>query len=168
MYGDAMTNTGADMNNSELGRDCPFPFSEREKKIMVVRNKELGAMLTEELTCAALLMVWVILKDGKLRGRITSRRPSPSVSSCVVFKMFTECADSEKDNELYEEFVYGYEHSAGFRHASTENGITEILMRNRNELKVYFGIEIPERADLSEGRWEKYFRRAGYDVISVF
>lgn len=125
--------------------------------------REYETMREEQRKCVKLFSVWVILKDGKKRGVITSRRAANGTSSFVT----VEILPNAKVPNLA---VYGFEHVRGLNSKECAlEGIAKILIRNREKLRAHYGIEIPvdERRLTFQDGWEDLMSLAGYEVIKA-
>lgn len=125
--------------------------------------KELDAMQEEIGKWRAKFSVWVIVKDGRKRGVITSRRGYHGNTSYITVEM-------SPDKKACGHWVKGYERVQGSLHETcTSKGIAKILRRNVEELRTYYGLEIPanERLLAEKHYWEMYMSQANYDVIRV-
>lgn len=122
---------------------------------------EMRKVVIEQLYCAALLSVWVIVKDGILAGKMTARRPKDSNNTYVTFYL-------HKNRPLEEEYVYGYEISGEIdSQRGTKEGMKLILSRNSRRLKQIYGVVVPDSEQEISDDWQKYFREAGYDVVEA-
>lgn len=68
--------------------------------------KEYEIMREEQRKCIKLFSVWVIMKDGKKRGVITSRRAAQGNSSFVTVEILPKA-------NIPHLAVYGFEHVRG-------------------------------------------------------
>lgn len=119
-------------------------------------------VLDELETCVKLLAVWVILKDGKMCGRITARHSKSGGTTYVVLQLFGWVA---KNDNLG--VVFGHERMCGWGYNRTYMGIAEILNTNREKLKEEYGIELKGEDWQIQNTWQKDFEAAGYKVISA-
>lgn len=125
--------------------------------------KEYETMREEQRKCIKLFSVWVIMKDGKKRGVITSRRAVQGNSSFVTVEILPKA-------NIPHLAVYGFEHVRGLNGKECAlEGVAKILIRNREKLKEHYGIKIPvdERALTFHDGWEDFMSLAGYDVIKA-
>ncbi len=125
--------------------------------------REYETMREEQRKCVKLFSVWVIMKDGKKRGVITSRRAAQGNSSFVTVEIRPKA-------NIAKHFIYGFEHVRGLNSKECAlEGIAKILIRNREKLRAHYGIEIPvdERRLTFQDGWEDLMSLAGYDVIKA-
>ncbi len=127
------------------------------------RWKECENMREEQRKCVNLFSVWLIIKDGKKRGVIMSRRAAHGNSSFVTIEMTTEKYSMVS-------CINGYAHVRGLVHKEcTREGIAKILIRHRETLKTYYGMDIPANErylEFNDG-WEGFMSISGYDVIKA-
>ena len=119
-------------------------------------------LLDELDICVKLLAVWVILKDGKMCGRITARYSKGGAATYVALQLFGWVAKNDNLGA-----VFGHERMCGWGYNRTNTGIAEILNANREKLKEEYGIELNGQDWEIQNRWEKDITAAGYDVIRV-
>lgn len=127
------------------------------------RWKEYENMREEQRKCVNLFSVWLIIKDGKKRGVIMSRRAAHGNSSFVTIEMTPKKYSTVS-------CVNGYAHVRGLVHSEcTREGIAKILIRHRETLKTYYGMDIPanERYLEAPDGWEGFMSISGYDVIKA-
>ena len=125
------------------------------------RKDEWEQMMEEHGKCRNQLALWVILRDGRIWGRITSRHPSQGKTTCVTLEMYpTACTPSRS--------VSGYESKHGcIWSEGTNAGMAEILMRKREELKAYYGMELPDSRETLRDYWEMFVGFGKYEVVRV-
>ena len=125
------------------------------------RKDEWEQMMEEHGKCRNQLALWVILRDGRIWGRITSRHPSQGKTTCVTLEMYPTVNTPSKS-------VCGYESKPGYIwREGTNAGIAEILMRKREELKVYYGMELPDSRETLSDYWEMFVGFGKYEVVRV-
>ncbi len=117
-------------------------------------------ILDELDICTKLLAVWVILKGGKMAGRIVARYSKSGVTTFVTFQMSGWATNDGNGAGLS-----GHERMSGWGYNRTGMGIAEILKENREKLKEDYGIELNGQDWEIQNRWEKDLTAAGYDVI---
>ncbi len=125
--------------------------------------REYETMREEQRKCIKLFSVWLIIKDGKKRGVITSRRAEHGNSSFVTVEMLPK-------EKIPSNVVHGFEHVRGLNgHDCAVEGIARILIRHREKLRAHYGIEIPvdERKLTFHDGWEDCMSVSGYDVIQA-
>ena len=117
--------------------------------------------LREFDNAARMLTVWLIMKDGVIKGRITARwhktRTYPIVH--VAFIMYA--------TENYSKAVFGYEKVQGLGFDMTNTGIANILNECRDELKEYCGVELNKVGWDIINTWRRDFENAGYSVLQA-
>ena len=119
-------------------------------------------VLNELDVCVKLLALWVILKGGKMVGRVVARYSKSGGTTFVTFQLFGIAASNDNGTG-----VYGHERMSGWGYDRTGMGIAEILVRNRERLKDEYGIEVKGQDWEIQSRWEKDITAGGYDVIRV-
>lgn len=113
-------------------------------------------------TCVKLLAVWVILKGGKMAGRIVARYSKTGATTFVTLQLFGWAAKGGNGTG-----IFGHEHMTGYGYNKTGTGIGEILYANREKLKEDYGIEFNGQDWEIQNTWQKDFENAGYDVIQA-
>lgn len=109
---------------------------------------------------AALVSVWLILKDNKVAGRITARarrstKTYPAVHVAFIFYgAFTEGLP-----------IYGHEKVTGLGFDLTNTAISDILNECREKLKEHCNIALNSVEWNVMNTWQKDFENAGYSVI---
>lgn len=134
----------------------------RGKSAMQTNLKEYKAMCVEQDKCRKILSVWIIFKDGEKAGVVTARRSVNGKSSYVTVNMLP-------NKHTWRE-ITGYEYIRDLCCESrAREGIAKILIRNREALNTYYGMDITcnEKWLSSNDGWENTIRRSGYDVIRV-
>lgn len=123
--------------------------------------KSTWAQVTDELEiCTKLLAVWIILKEGKVAGRVTARYSKTGATTYVTFQMFGWVSGNGEN-------VYGHERMTGYGYNRTRCGIGDILSENREKLKECYGIELDAQGWNIQNTWEKDIEKAGYKVIQA-
>ena len=117
-------------------------------------------VLDELDICTKLLAVWVILKGGKMVGRIVTRYSKTGSTTFVTLELFGWAAKNANGTG-----IFGHERMSGWGYDRTGMGIAEILKENREKLKEDYGIELNGQDWEIQNRWEKDITAAGYDVI---
>ena len=117
-------------------------------------------VLDELDICVRLLAVWVILKDGKMCGRVVTRYSKTGGTTFVTLQLFGWAAKDSNGTG-----VFGHERMSGWGYNRTEMGIAEILKENREKLKEQYGIELHGQDWEIQNRWEKDITATGYEVI---
>lgn len=117
-------------------------------------------ILDELDTCAKLLAVWVILKGGKMAGRVVTRYSKTGGTTFVTLQFFGWAAKDANGAG-----IFGHERMSGWGYDRTGMGIAEILKENREKLKGDYGIELNGQDWEIQNRWQKDITAAGYDVI---
>ena len=117
-------------------------------------------VLDELDICTKLLAVWVILKGGKMAGRIVTRYSKTGSTTFVTLQLFGWAAKNANGTG-----IFGHERMSGWGYDRTGMGIAEILKENREKLKEDYGIELNGQDWGIQSRWEKDITAAGYDVI---
>ena len=117
-------------------------------------------VLDELDICTKLLAVWVILKGGKMAGRIVTRYSKTGSTTFVTLQLFGWAAKNANGTG-----IFGHERMSGWGYDRTGMGIAEILKENREKLKEDYGIELNGQDWEIQNRWEKDITAAGYDVI---
>lgn len=117
-------------------------------------------VLDELDICVRLLAVWVILKDGKMCGRVVTRYSKTGGTTFVTLQLFGWV---EKDGNGTG--VFGHERMSGWGYDRTGMGIAEILNEHREKLKEDYGIELNGEYWEIANTWQKDFENAGYKVI---
>ena len=117
-------------------------------------------VLDELDICTKLLAVWVILKGGKMAGRIVTRYSKTGSTTFVTLELFGWAAKKANGTG-----IFGHERMSGWGYDRTGMGIAEILKENREKLKEDYGIELNGQDWEIQNRWEKDITAAGYDVI---
>lgn len=121
--------------------------------------KSTWTQVTDELeTCAKLLAVWIILKEGKMAGRLTARYSKTGATTFVTFQMFGWVSGNGEN-------VYGHARMTGYGYDRTRCGIGEILSENREKLKECYEIELDGQDWNIQNTWEKDIEKAGYNVV---
>lgn len=123
--------------------------------------KDIWTQLVDEIeTCEKLLAILIILKGGKVAGRVTARYSKTGATTFVTFQMFGWASENG-------EKVYGHKRMTGWGYNRTETGIGYILAENREKLKNDYGIELaPQDWDI-QNTWQKDIEAAGYKVIQA-
>lgn len=125
------------------------------------KSKEYEKVIAEHAKFRRNFVIWIIMKDGRRYGEIMIRFSSRSKSSYVtVYMLPNERTDGDE--------ISGYEHIRDIGNdCRAREGIAKILIRNREKLKAYYGIDIPANEDILRDidGWEGFMRRAGYAVI---
>lgn len=98
------------------------------------------------------ISVYLLLKDGNLKGRITARYTQSAVMH-VAFVMYGEQA------------ITGYAREGGFGYDKFAAGIRKILIKTKPQLEKR-GIKFSPHADLFD-KWQEEFRRNGYEVMQA-
>ena len=119
-------------------------------------------VIDEFVACEKLLAVWVILKDGKMCGRIAARYSKTGSTTFVALQLF-DWATKDGNGAG----VFGHERMSGWGYNRTYMGIAEILNTNREKLKEEYGIELKGEDWQIQNTWQKDFEAAGYKVISA-
>lgn len=125
------------------------------------KSKEYEKVMAEQAKCRRKIVIWIIMKNGRRYGEITVRFSSRSKSSYVTVYMLPN--ERTNGNE-----ITGYEHICDIGNdCRAREGIAKILIRNKEKLKAYYGIDISADEDTLRDLdgWENYMRHAGYDVI---
>ena len=117
-------------------------------------------VLDELDICVRLLAVWVIMKGGKMCGRVVTRYSKTGGTTFVTLQLFGWAA---KDGNGAG--VFGHERMSGWGYDRTCMGIGEILNEHREKLKEDYGIELNGEYWEIANTWQKDFENAGYKVI---
>ena len=125
-------------------------------------SKGLWQKTVNELDKAAnLLTVWLIMKDGELKGRITSRwiktRTMPIARVAFIFYASKE----------YGMPIYGYEKIQGLGFDMTNTGIASILNECREPLKEHYGVDLDPAEWRIMNNWQNSFKNAGFSLIQA-
>lgn len=160
MYGDAMTNTVAGMNNRSGGITAPLPDGMEGRETMSVKSWKY--VFDELDKCTRLMSVQVIMKDGKMCGRVVSRYSKSGGTTFVTFQIFGGVAINGNGTGIMDTKAM-----SGWGYDRTSLGIGEILKENREELMDDYGIKLNGQDWEIQNRWQKDFENAGYDVISA-
>ena len=109
----------------------------------------------------AILSVWLIMKDGQIKGRITARwtktRTMPIMRVTFIFYATNE----------YGMPIYGYEKVQGFGFDMTNTGIANILLECRKPLKEHYGVELDTFGWKIMNNWKHSFESAGFTIIQA-
>ncbi len=109
----------------------------------------------------ALLTVWLIMKDGNIKGRITARwtktRTMPIMR--VAFILYA--------SEEYGMPIYGYDKIQGFGFDMTNTGVANILNECREPLSEHYGVELDPTGWNVINNWKNSFEDAGFTIIQA-
>ena len=99
--------------------------------------------------------VWLINKDGQMRGKITARHTKKATIVAFLFYPTNEYGAS----------IEGYEVMTGWGYDRTNAGIGHILWELKDTLKEAYGITFNCLDWDMLNRWERELKRNGYDVV---
>lgn len=119
------------------------------------RKTQDKAVLDEFAKVDCKVVVWLLVKDGKIAGKITAREGGRDTSH-VAFVLF---------NDGLKPAVYGYRRMTGAGYPRISSGIADILRANRKELQEH-GVFIRDHWDLMN-TWEKDLQDSGFLVLST-
>ena len=125
-------------------------------------TKSIWDKTLEELDkIAEALWIFVLLKDGKLAGRITARRTQSAVNVAVTIY-------SSASNKTNGAPVYGFVRMTGGGYDRVNSGIAEIFAGNKERLRDDYGVNFSATADWDiMNTWQKDFNSAGFSVVQV-
>ena len=123
---------------------------------MRARKDALDYVLDEERKCGNMFSVWVLMKDGAMKGNIILRYTRGGGSTRIMLRM---------EGNLPK--VYGYEVVAGCSYEGISLGISEILRRNVRELEMHYDIKLPLVFQRRMTDWVTDLQISGYKVVRV-
>ncbi len=116
-------------------------------------------MLDEFDKVAASLWVYILMKDGRLAGRITARKTKSAVNVALVIYGLA-------GNKTNTREISGFARMTGGGYDRVNSGIAEILTENKERLYEDYDVSFSSTADWDiMNTWEKDFTRAGFHIV---
>ena len=113
------------------------------------------AVLDEFAKVDCKVVVWLLVKDGKIAGKITAREGRRDTSH-IAFVLFSDGLKPA---------VYGYRRMTGAGYPRVSSGIAEILRANIKELREH-NMFLNDNWDLMN-TWKKDIQDSGFLVLST-
>ena len=124
----------------------------------MVNTYSLKATLDELHKAEDLLSVWLILKDGDIAGRITSRSGKQGVVH-VALIFYGKATGGDP--------IYGYERMTGHGYPKTNAGIADILVENKQKLAEAFNLTIDAPEWIVMNTWQRDLENCGFKVLQA-
>ncbi len=123
---------------------------------MKKQKSSLQAAFDEIYKAANLVNVWLILRNGKFAGRITSRTAKNDVLH-VSFSLYP--------NDNKQHGIFGYRRMTGMGYPKVDEAVTDILRENSVQLSEDYHINLHSFS--FPHAWWRAFENLGYSLLKA-